>query len=86
MSRFNVEEKPNYVMGGILALAGLVLSWLLGSLFPPKVATLVIGALIGGFGVAAAGRIWPGLPMNKIHIYGLSMAVYGAVCNLLGSF
>ncbi|MFS4439350.1 hypothetical protein ACMA5I_14155 [Paracoccaceae bacterium GXU_MW_L88] len=82
MSRFKVEEKPNYILGGAIALAGLLVCWLIVGALPARIHGLLLGAIVGGFGVAAAGRIWPGLPLGKVHIYGLSMAAYGAVCAL----
>ncbi len=83
MSRYEITQKPAYVMGGLIAAAGLGLAWLLPGIFPGALQKLVLGAVIGGFGVAAAGRVWPGLPLKQIHIYGLAMAAYGALCGLI---
>ena len=43
----------------------------------------IAGALTGGFGVAAASRLWPGLPLGQMIQYGPAVAVYGVVIGLL---
>lgn len=83
MSRAIVTYRPSYISGGLLALAGLVLAWLLSGLLPDSAASLVAGALTGAFGVAAAGRLWPGLPLKQMVIYGPAVAVYGIVVGLI---
>ena len=83
MSKMKVTFKPSYLSGGLIALAGLVLAWLLPGFLPEGMASLAAGAITGGFGVAASGRIWPGLPLKLIYQYGLAVAAYGIVIGLI---
>ena len=57
MSRAVVTFRPSYLSGGLIALAGLLLAWLLPGFLPVWMSDLVAGALTGGFGVAAASRL-----------------------------
>jgi len=83
MSNIKVEMKPSYVQGGGIALAGLVVAWLLSFVTPATLIELVVGAVTGGFGVAAAGRIWPGLPLKLMWQYALGVMAYGVIVALI---
>lgn len=83
MSNITISPNPSYVTGGVIALIGLVLAWLLPGFLPTWTSNLIAGAITGGFGVAAAARIWPGVPMKKMIEYGPAMAVYGVVIGLI---
>ncbi|MEL7014024.1 MAG: hypothetical protein AAFO72_12175 [Pseudomonadota bacterium] len=83
MNKVKVEMQPSYVQGGGIAIAGLAVAWLLSFVTPAPVIELAIGAVTGGFGVAAAGRIWPGLPLRLMWQYALAVMVYGVVVALI---
>ncbi|NHF73981.1 hypothetical protein [Paracoccus xiamenensis] len=83
MNRPVITYKPSYVTGALIALAGLLLAWLVPDFVPPTVAHLLAGAITGGFGVAAASRLWPGLPLGQMIQYGPAVAVYGALVGWL---
>lgn len=83
MNRPVITYKPSYVTGGLIALAGLLLAWLLPDFLPKIVSDLLAGAITGGFGVAAASRLWPGLPLSQMIQYGPAVAVYGALVGWL---
>lgn len=83
MSKFQVEMKPSYLQGGGIAVAGLALAWLLSFVTPGPFIELAVGAVTGGFGVAAAGRIWPGLPLRLMWQYALAVTIYGVLVALI---
>ncbi|MEM6578000.1 MAG: hypothetical protein AAF678_05870 [Pseudomonadota bacterium] len=83
MNKVHVELKPSYVQGGGIAIAGLLVAWLLSYVTPDTLTELVVGAVTGGFGVAAAGRIWPGLPLKLMWQYALAVMAYGIVVALI---
>lgn len=83
MNKVKVEMKPSYVQGGGIAVIGLVAAWLLSFVTPATLTELVVGAVTGGFGVAAAGRIWPGLPLKLMWQYALGVMAYGVVVALI---
>ncbi len=83
MSRAIITYRPSYASGGLIAVAGLVLAWLLPSFLPAWMSDLVAGAITGGFGVAAASRLWPGLPLKLMIQYGPAVALYGIVVGLI---
>ncbi|HMQ41974.1 MAG TPA: hypothetical protein PKC09_11960 [Paracoccus sp. (in: a-proteobacteria)] len=85
MNKPVVTYKPSYVIGAAIALAGLVIAWLLPDFLPPVVANLLAGAITGGFGVAFAARFWPGLPLGQMIQYGPAVAVYGALVGWLAA-
>ena len=78
-----VDIRPSYVLGGAIALAGLVLAWALGGVLPLTLNTLLVGAITGGFGVAAAGRVWPGLPLRLMWQYALAVMAYGILVGFI---
>ncbi len=83
MTRAKVELRPSYALGGAIALVGLVLAWLVSAVLPHGFHTLLVGAITGGFGVAAAGRIWPGLPLKLMWQYGLAVMGYGVLIGFI---
>ncbi|MFD1880575.1 hypothetical protein [Paracoccus pacificus] len=83
MNRPIITYKPNYIVGGLIALVGLLLAWLLPDFMPVVITRLLAGAITGGFGVAAASRVWPGLPLTQMIQYGPAVAVYGALVGWL---
>ncbi|MEM7075893.1 MAG: hypothetical protein AAGA28_04145 [Pseudomonadota bacterium] len=83
MSKIKVELKPSYTQGGGIAAIGLVVAWLISFVVPDTLSQLAVGAVTGGFGVAAAGRIWPGLPLRLMWQYALGVMAYGVVVGLL---
>lgn len=83
MARAVITYRPSYISGALFALAGLVLAWLLPGFLPGSASSLIAGALTGGFGVAAAGRIWPGLPLRQMVVYGPAVAGYGILIGLI---
>jgi hypothetical protein len=83
MARAHVELKPSYVLGAIIAVVGLVVAWLVSMVLPAGANTLIVGAITGGFGVAAAGRIWPGLPLSLMWQYALGVMAYGILVGII---
>ena len=83
MSKVKVELRPSYIQGGGIALLGLAVAWLLSFVLPDALKDLAVGAVTGGFGVAAAGRIWPGLPLKLMWQYALGVMAYGVVVALI---
>ena len=83
MNRPIITYRPAYLVGGLIALAGLVLAWLLPGYLPAWASRLLAHALTGGFGVAAASRLWPGLPLKRMIVYGPAVALYGVVIGLV---
>lgn len=83
MSKPVITFKPSYFSGVLIALAGLLLAWMVPSALTGWVSDAIAGALAGGFGVAAASRLWPGLPLGQMIQYGPAVAIYGVVIGLL---
>ena len=75
--------RPSYTMGAIVALGGLVVAWAFLRFIPEPFVSSVSGAISGGFGVLAVSRIWPGLPIGKIHLWLGSVVLYGIVVALV---
>ena len=83
MNKPIITYKPSYFSGVLIALAGLLLAWMVPSALTGWISDAIAGALTGGFGVAAASRLWPGLPLGQMIQYGPAVAVYGVVIGLL---
>ncbi|MBA4490608.1 hypothetical protein [Paracoccus sp. S1E-3] len=83
MSKAVITYSPSYLSGALIALAGLLLAWLVPSALTGWISDAIAGALTGGFGVAAASRLWPGLPLGQMIQYGPAVAIYGVVVGLL---
>jgi Na+/glutamate symporter len=83
MSKVKVEFKPSYVQGGAIAVVGLIVAWVVSSVVPEWLDTVMASAITGGFGAAAASRIWPGLPLKQMYQYAPAVAVYGAAIGLV---
>ena len=83
MNKPVITYKPSYFSGVLIALAGLLLAWMVPSALSGWVSDAIAGALTGGFGVAAASRLWPGLPLKQMSQYGPAVAIYGVVISLL---
>ena len=83
MNKPVITYKPSYFSGVLIALAGLLLAWMVPSALTGWISDAIAGALTGGFGVAAASRLWPGLPLGQMIKYGPAVAVYGVVIGLL---
>lgn len=67
-----------------LALMGLVLSFAFVRFFPEFIKPAISGSITGAFGILALQRIWPGLPLTKIHYIMGSIILYGLVVGLVG--
>ena len=83
MNKPVITYKPSYFSGVLIALAGLLLAWMVPSALTGWISDAIAGALTGGFGVAAASRLWSGLPLGQMIQYGPAVAVYGVVIGLL---
>ncbi|TVS01595.1 MAG: hypothetical protein EA407_11675 [Rhodobacteraceae bacterium] len=77
-------ESPNYPVAGVIAVAGLILAFAVVRFFPEFVKPAISGSITGAFGVLALQRIWPGLPLGKIHYIIGSIIAYGLVIGLVG--
>ena len=77
------DTKPRYVMGALIALVGLIVAWALLRFVPDVLVSSVSGAISGGFGVVAVSRIWPGLPVRKMHLWLGSVVLYGIAVALV---
>jgi hypothetical protein len=73
-----------YVAAGALALAGLLLSFAVGRFFPEFLKPAISGAITGAFGILALQRLWPGLPLSKLHLIIGSIVAYGLLVGLVG--
>ena len=83
MNKPVITYKPSYFSGVLIALAGLLLAWMVPSALTGWISDAIAGALTGSFGVAAASRLWPGLPLGQMIQYGPAVAVYGALVGWL---
>ena len=77
------DTKPRYVMGALIALVGLIVAWALLRFVPDVLVSSVSGAISGGFGVVAVSRIWPGLPVRKMHLWLGCVVLYGIAVALV---
>jgi hypothetical protein len=84
-TEMKVDIRPSPVWGGIIAVLGLVLGFFLLPYTPEILRASLSGALAGGFGVAAASRIWPGLPLRQILRWLGAIVVYGVAIGLAGA-
>ena len=73
----------DWLIAAALALGGLVLAWALQGVLPEGLRPAANGAITGGFGVLAATRLWPGLPMRKLPWWVGSMVAYGVAVALV---
>jgi hypothetical protein len=76
--------RGQYVAAGGLALAGLVLSFAFLRFFPEFLKPAVSGAISGAFGILALQRLWPALPLSKLHIIIGAIVAYGLLVGLVG--
>lgn len=76
--------RGQYVAAGALALAGLALSFAVGRFLAEFLVPAVSGAITGAFGILALQRLWPGLPLSKLHLIIGSIVAYGLVVGLVG--
>mgnify|MGYP000232194328 CR=1 FL=1 len=72
------------IAAGAIAAAGLVVSFGLGRILPEFIHPAISGAVTGAFGILALQRIWPGLPLTKIHFILGAIILYGLVVGLAG--
>lgn len=79
-----VQERPKYPVAAIIALAGLILSFAIVRFFPEFLKPAISGSITGAFGILALQRIWPGLPLTRIHYIIGSIIAYGLVVGLIG--
>lgn len=77
-------SRGQYVAAGALALAGLVLAFAFVRFFPEFLKPSITGAITGAFGVLALQRLWPGLPLKKLHFIIGAIMAYGVVVGLAG--
>ncbi len=77
-------ERPNYPVAAVVAVAGLILAFAVVRFFPEFLKPAISGAITGGFGVLALQRIWPGLPLARVHYIIGSIIAYGLVVGLVG--
>jgi hypothetical protein len=80
-----VDIRPSPFAGGVIALLGLVAGFFLLPFTPEILRASLSGALAGGFGVAAASRIWPGLPLRQIPRWLGAIVAYGVAIGLAGA-
>ncbi len=80
----NVPDRPKYPVAAILAVAGLILAFAIVRFFPEFLKPAISGSITGAFGILAVQRIWPGLPLSRIHYIIGSMIIYGMVVGLVG--
>lgn len=72
------------IEAGAIAVAGLVVSYALGQVLPEFIHPAISGAITGAFGILALQRIWPGVPLSKIHYILGAIILYGLVVGLVG--
>ncbi|WP_209426287.1 hypothetical protein [Pararhodobacter sp. SW119] len=77
-------SRNQYVAAGALAVAGLVLSFAIIRFFPEFLKPAISGAISGAFGILALQRLWPGLPLSKLHYIIGSIVAYGLLVGLVG--
>lgn len=73
-----------YVAAGALALTGLLLAFALIRFFPEFLKPAISGAISGAFGILALQRLWPGLPLSKLHFIIGAIIAYGLMVGLVG--
>ncbi len=78
------QGRGPYIAAGALALAGLLVAFALVRFFPEFLKPAISGAITGAFGVLALQRLWPGLPLSKLHFIIGSIIAYGIVVGLVG--
>jgi hypothetical protein len=76
--------RGQYIAAGALALAGLALSFAVGRYFAEFLVPAISGAITGAFGILSVQRLWPGLPLSKLHFIIGSIVVYGLAVGLVG--
>lgn len=79
-----VQERPKYPVAAIIAIAGLILAFAVVRFFPEFLKPAISGSITGAFGILALQRIWPGLPLSRIHYIIGSIVAYGLVVGLVG--
>ena len=77
-------SRGQYVAASGLALAGLILSFAFLRFFPEFLKPSISGAITGAFGILALQRLWPGLPLSRLHIIIGSIVAYGLLVGLVG--
>jgi hypothetical protein len=77
-------ERPNFPVAAILAVSGLILAFAVVRFFPEFLKPAISGSITGAFGILALQRIWPGLPLGRIHYIIGSIIAYGLVVGLVG--
>lgn len=83
MSRMHIIMRPSPIMGTLIALLGLGVGWLVYNFLPGGDTAMISGALTGGFGVLAVSRVWPGLPITRIHWWLSAVVGYGVLMGLV---
>lgn len=83
MTKAKIELRPSYALGAGIALAGIGIALLISGVLPEGISALAAGGITGAFGVASAGRIWPGLPLKLMWQYGLAVMGYGVLIGYL---
>ncbi len=78
------QERPKYPVAAIIAIAGLILAFAVVRFFPEFLKPAISGSITGAFGILALQRIWPGLPLSRIHYIIGSIVAYGLVVGLVG--
>ncbi|MCC5983083.1 MAG: hypothetical protein JJU42_01850 [Rhodobacteraceae bacterium] len=78
------QESPKYPVAAIIAIAGLILAFAIVRFFPEFLKPAISGSITGAFGILAIQRVWPGLPLSRIHYIIGSMIAYGLVVGLVG--
>lgn len=78
------DDRPSYPVAAIIAVAGLVLAFSVVRFFPEFLKPAISGSITGAFGILALQRIWPGLPLARIHYVIGAIVVYGLIVGLVG--
>lgn len=79
-----VTVQPTPVMGAVIAVAGLVLAFAVLRFVPEFLRGGVTGAISGAFGVLALQRVWPGMPLGKMHLIVGALVIYGLLVGIAG--
>lgn len=77
-------DRGQMVAAAALATAGLLISFAILRFFPEFLKPSISGAITGAFGILALQRLWPGLPLSKLHFIIGSIIAYGLVVGLIG--